>query len=313
MKKIPLKIVILTVVLVITIVVVTFNNNFVFINGKIYSRSAKSVCIYDKDADYDDLAKLSELTKLETLELHAAEIDHVGFVGTMHDLKSIKLDLPYLSGTYGMGAIDKCSELEYAYINCNVMYDLGNLVYCYKLKELHMDNVHYISGMELKGMENLQQLEALYIKSNFSSLNTIEFVRGPKHLKTLSIDIDQYDCRFEDISPVGDLTELTSLTLKNTFAEDISPVYNCKELTYLDLSNNRNVSDISGIDKLQKLEELNIAGTAAEDFEPLLKIDSLKKVTFSSSDSQLESVKKLEEKGVKVEFDAAAKHGAVTG
>ena len=83
-----------------------------------------------------------------------------------------------------------------------------------------------------------------------------------------------------DISPLTNLTKLSTLWLIGSNVSDISPLSNLTNLTYLQLGNN-GLTDISALSNLTNLWFLNISNNNITDYSPL---DSLTNLTNLQSD-----------------------------
>jgi len=77
-----------------------------------------------------------------------------------------------------------------------------------------------------------------------------------------------------DISPLANLTSLTSLSLSDNQISDISPLANLTSLTELELGANQ-ISDISPLAGLASLTELELGANQISDISPLANLTSL--------------------------------------
>lgn len=81
----------------------------------------------------------------------------------------------------------------------------------------------------------------------------------------------------QDVSDLGQLSNLKQLSLAGNAVEDITPLFSLKNLTFLDLTGNP-VKDLAGIDSLKRLETLNISSTQVSDLAPLYGCETLRTV-----------------------------------
>lgn len=159
-------------------------------------------------------------------------------------------------------------------------------------------NYQYLEGTKLPiSQEVLNNKTQLTLQTKESE--RITNIEGIEKFANLT-DLKLANNLIEDISPIGNLTKLTSLDLSlNENIKDISCLRNNTELQTLDLTGNK-ITDLTGILELNKLktleigknqvtsaaiekitglkmlEKLNLQGNKIDDIEPILKFHNLK-------------------------------------
>jgi len=94
-----------------------------------------------------------------------------------------------------------------------------------------------------------------------------------KKLKALDIG----HCNLEDISLIGELTELEVLILaENPYITDASPIGNLKDLEYLELFLCQNIEDTSFLNELTKMKDLNMCYVPLESLDFLGNMPDMK-------------------------------------
>ena len=134
-------------------------------------------------------------------------------------------------------------------------------------------------------VEEAEALEELRYSwsSPISSIKGIEYF---KNLKTISFDFHwKNSSQIKDISPLTNLTNLTSLDLSGNQIEDISLLTNLTNLTSLDLGNNQ-ITDISALSNLKNLTTLNLSGNNITDISILKELTKLESLSLGGEYSQ---------------------------
>lgn len=108
-------------------------------------------------------------------------------------------------------------------------------------------------------------------------------------LDSASLVLVEMDLTDSDISGIGRLTSLESLSLSDNRLTSLGPVSQLTGLTFLQVSGN-SISDLSPIRGLTKLKNLYIDGNPVTDFKPLYALTSLRTLSMKNievTDSQL--------------------------
>jgi Leucine-rich repeat (LRR) protein len=110
--------------------------------------------------------------------------------------------------------------------------------------------------LDLKFLENCQQIKRLYIRSANGWKNGITNTESLKYLKNIEVLYISF-CKITDISPIASLENLEKLTLWDcTEINDISPIRNLKKLKYLEIYEYKNIENIEAVFDLLSLKEL---------------------------------------------------------
>ena len=172
-----------------------------------------------------DITFLSDCDSINTLKL--SQNDNLTDISSLADLDSLKVlelcDLP-IDDFENIGSIDTLVELS-----------LQNL------------NIKDISPIYSNNLQTLC-LSRLPIVS-------IDFIEESSKLENFAL----LECNVSDVHSVGNLKEITSLTITNTPVKDITPLSNLKTLEMLSLMNN-NISDISPLKSFINLKRLYLQG-----------------------------------------------------
>ena len=156
-------------------------------------------------------------------------------------------------------------------------------------------------------MAKLTKLEAA--NSNISDLTGLEFATNLKSL-WLGYGGGETSHAVQDLSPLADLTQLTSLHLPGKSISDISAVAGLTNLTWLNLEGNP-ISDSSPVVGLTKLTGLYLGNNNISDISPLVAntgLGSGDTVYVRENPLSYQSlhihIPTLQSRGVTVEFDA---------
>ena len=122
---------------------------------------------------------------------------------------------------------------------------------------------------DLTGLEYATNLTSLNLHDN-QKISDISPLANLTKLTTLNLGYNQ----LSDISPLANLTKLTALSLVWNQLSDISPLANLTKLTALSLYHNQ-VSDISPLANLTKLTHLSLFGNQVSDISPLANLTNL--------------------------------------
>ena len=119
----------------------------------------------------------------------------------------------------------------------------------------------------LKPLTNLEYFNK-YGEENYD--NIIDNLKFCKNLKKVILT----KLNIKDMSRIAELSNLTSLTLKNNEIEKIEGLENMTNLSTLDLSSNK-ISKLQGLENLNNLETLYLNGNEIIDITPLSKNQKL--------------------------------------
>jgi internalin A len=166
-----------------------------------------------------DMILLGSFDRLETLNLSGHSITNIDFLSHLKNLTEIDLGR-------------------------NCIADIKSLSNLPKLTKLNLQE---------NNLTNIQPLK------NLHGLTTLDLSNYNSPLRT-SADIPDHNCtsrnnKIVDIKPLGNLKNLTYLSLDNNKIVDIEALGNLKNLTYLSLYKN-NIVDIRSLGSLKKLTNL---------------------------------------------------------
>ncbi len=248
-----------------------------------------------------DIAALSNLTKLEYLDIGFNRLDHIGPILGLDNLETLLVSSNHVDNITGISSLSNLVRLD---ISDNKIDDFTPVVGLDRLREL---DISHNEVMDVAFVSSLQQLHRLGMSGvGLADLSPIEELRGlidldvswneVEDLTPLS-DIDALrrlkigpapvtdvtplselaelrelsiaGTEVADISPLGDLGNLRSLVLSNNRIFDLSPLEALVELQVLDLNFN-DVGDVSPLEGLTKLEVLRLNGNNVGDIGPLV-------------------------------------------
>jgi len=155
----------------------------------------------------------------------------------------------------GKISVKEMESLNYLYIydyNRQIT-DVSALSYAKNIINLDLS---YAKVSNLSFTKNMTKLESLYIYNEANDINNtidISVLGGLKQLKSLSLN----NCLISDISILKGLTNLTQLYLGSNNISDISSLKDLINLRSLILSNNK-ITDISSLSGLVNLSNLQI-------------------------------------------------------
>ena len=138
---------------------------------------------------------------------------------------------------------------------------------------------------DVKGLENLTQLEALYLSDN-----QLTNVKGLENLTQLT-HLDLNDNKLTDVRGLEKLTQLRELDLGYNQLTDVKGLENLTQLTILNLWVNQ-LTDVKGLEKLTQLMDLELSANQLTDVKSLEKFTQLTRLLLDANN--LTSVQGLE-------------------
>jgi len=152
-----------------------------------------------------------------------------------------------INGLHENGMITSMNLAGYGMISIKPLHTLRNLV------ELNLEDNYGFAKSELAGINQMQNLEALYLSRNYLSnqqLDTLELMEG-LNILTLS------ENRIEDLSFLSNYPNLDSLEIGENKIISLATLPELKMLRSLNLDNNP-LTDITGLAGLPKLKCLSL-------------------------------------------------------
>ena len=235
------------------------------------------------EADRADIASLTGLehaTNLERIALRHNAISDLSPLADLTSLKEIYLERNRVTDVSPLAGLINVERLG---LGRNFIKDLSPLKALKALKWLGIEDNKLVEDVSpLAGISGLRNLNATYTAisdfspfANLSRLEGIEFggyksittlpsLQGLKTLRSLKIT----GTGISDISGLSELTQLTTLVLKDNAIKDVSPLAGLAGLEALYLSKN-DISDVSPLEELTNLKKLDLRSNRISDFSPL--------------------------------------------
>ncbi len=255
--------------------------------------------LYLANNGISDVSPLAELPELATLDVSRNAIGSADAFSGMKNLKS--LDISY-------NEIKDVSPLE-SLTNLNSLYILGNQIedytplYALGIQPGRTDEADKICVIDWKNPaleEVIRDAAGVYdrgiTRHDLADITDLD-LRG-KELEDISAlgilenltSLTLSDNRISDITPLSGLTNLEMLDLSRNSLEDISALGNLTNLTALGLSDNK-ISNVAPLTALSSLKSLYLAGNEISDISPLAKMSGLE--TLSLRKNRIENITPL--------------------
>lgn len=198
-------------------------------------------------------------------------------------------------GAIYLNEVDTLEILDAKGMNIEYLDGIENLV---NLQELYLED-NFIK--DVSPLQNNIRLRVLDLRNNeITSLEEINFDSIIYlHIRDLSLrhnvvrDEDGNATRLKDITLLGQLLSLRDLDLRDNHVEDLTPISNLRRLTKLDLRENR-FTNIDALATLTRLEELNLRDNTVNSLEPLRYLHHLKYLNIHSVEG-IETLEPLED------------------
>ncbi len=140
-------------------------------------------------------------------------------------------------------------------------------------------SLNYTGIDTLSDVANLTGLTS-FILTNNNQISDLTPLAQLTNLETLTLRYGE----MEDLSPLASLTQLTELDLTGGRFSDISPLARLTNLQSLSLSTNNALSDITPLSSLTNLTTLSLSATAVTDLTPLASLAALESLSLQSTD-----------------------------
>ncbi len=257
-------------------------------------------------SDVKNLSALAEMKDLVWLGLHqCGGSEKLSFLKNLTGLKKFRYTNIY--GDKQCESIKPISYLKdltelYLEVPAKAVEDISPLKGLTKLKKLYIKN---ISGKNVPIIEKLKNLRELDIEINDSdSLVDLTFLGELKKLEKLDIterysgtkctglnvitklkklkDLGIHDFEREDLSFIGEMTQLEALSISyssRSFTKTIGNLKNLKELVLTEINDGRRY-DMSFLPELTSLESLFVFGNRYLDITGISKLKKLKDVSI---------------------------------
>jgi len=200
-----------------------------------------------------DLSILSNLTKLETLDLSGSMIstDQLQVLSTLPFLKDLTLSGCGLSTIAALEGVTTLTRLD---LSNNTLRNLDVLSDMDTLQELHLQH-NAVTGLNaLSSLSNLEKLDISY-----NSVKDLSPLSSCMRLNWLCADNNA----LTSVRGVEDLVLLSHLSVDYNDIKEITILAQCTELVNLSIANNE-ITDISAVSALTKLDILDFSYNAVE-------------------------------------------------
>ena len=128
----------------------------------------------------------------------------------------------------------------------------------------------------LRGLEHATSLEAIYLDG--SGISDLSPLGNLEQLTQLRVDHNELAA----LSPLQGLTSLTQLWVGNNRVSDLAPLSSLTRLSHLNLDDN-SITDISPVSSLVNLAELSLYQNQITDVSPLSSLVNLKQLRLDSN------------------------------
>lgn len=214
-----------------------------------------------------DLAPLSNLTKLEFLDLNQNyTIEDISPLFSLTNLTKLILYSNPISDISGLGNLTKLKELNLMGTLISEINSLSGLV---SLEILTLDCSG--TGVSINSIEPLKNL--IKLKDLFLTAAGIEDISPLKNL----VELEYLNLSFNNlsnISAIAKMKKLTRLYIAFNRIENLDGIKDLENLDFLDAMNN-NIKDISELEYLQKIHLIGLSSNKIEDILPLVKNNNL--------------------------------------
>ncbi len=156
------------------------------------------------------------------------------------------------------------------------------------IRKVHLAQLTQLSARDvsnLTGLEHATQLRTLSLpneryrgRAAEGSISDLTPLAQLTQLTTLNLS----DNNISDLTPLAQLTQLTRLYLSNNNISDLTPLAQLTQLTRLYLSNN-NISDLTPLAQLTQLTRLYLSNNNISDLTPLAQLTQLTKLNLSNN------------------------------
>ncbi|MBC7661996.1 MAG: leucine-rich repeat domain-containing protein [Chitinophagaceae bacterium] len=236
-----------------------------------------------RNSSVDNLEALAQATHLERLDLSRNAIHSVAPLAKLTSLIYLDVSMNQISdfspllalpSLKNVKALSNVQDVETCPKSADCVYSPARFpdfeAYCRFAFTLSTDDLTHWSGsatvlrlIQIAGVEPLQSDGCHEAQVKLSTLTKLD-LSGSESAPPL-----------EDLSPLGPLSQLTSLDLSHNNLRDIKPLANLKNLTNLNLALNY-VDDLLPLATLRSLRMLDVDGNLISDLSPLSALSGLR-------------------------------------
>lgn len=233
------------------------------------------------DAFIEHLDYISELTRLEYLDLSENKISLLGGLDKLTRLKYLNLSDNEI---IRIERLDTLTQLVYLDLSYNHIATIKGLD---KLTRLTTLNLSYNIISRIEGLDKLTGLTTLDLV-----YNEIERIQGVHRLKKLKVLDLSYNA-IAVLEGLDELTELETLSLANNKITSIQHLSKLSRLVRLELSGNK-IAVLRGIGMLTGLEELDVSSNKIRQIHKLNTLAHLEVLDLSDNElASLEEIKNV--------------------
>lgn len=232
----------------------------------------------------EHLDYISELTRLEYLDLSGNKISLLGGLANLTQLKYLDLSDNKITR---IERLDKLTQLVYLDLSYNHIATIKGLD---KLARLTTLNLSYNIVSQIQGLDKLTELTTLNLAYN--EIGRIQGLSRLKKLKTLDLSYNAISL----LEGLDELSELETLCLADNKLTTIQHLGKLSRLTRLELSGNK-IALLRGIGMLTWLEDLDVSCNKIRRIQKLDSLTHLEVLDLSGNEitsrEEIESVVEL--------------------
>jgi len=232
------------------------------------------------DGPENQLQALSGLSRLQTLEIHKANIstEELDCIGKLSNLQTLILDDCGITTAAPLSSLTNVTTLD---LRNNTIRDISSLE---NMPQLQSVNLSHNALSDLSALKDCSKVESLDI--SYNAISTLAPITGLPMLKWL----DASNNNITSLQGISKLTNLESLIVNSNQISDISPVVYCPKLIDFGCGSNQ-LSDISILASMDGLMYLDFSRNQVSELPKFTKESNL--VTIDGSHNLITSVAPL--------------------
>ena len=224
------------------------------LSGIKYLKYYKKIDLSNNDLSGENagLGELASLNYLEQLSLSNCGISEIpsSVFSSKFLIEGIDLSYNKLKNVDFLTLTDSRTQVEQPFTELKELFLQGNYI-------TDISNLSFVNDSG----ELVSRIPNVTVLTLSRDLDYYEYTTGAKLGKNVLKPIEEYEYDITkpmDITPIGQMKNLTTLWLANNYISDISPLANCKLLATLDLSGNKITATTSenGLASLERLQSL---------------------------------------------------------
>ena len=223
------------------------------------------------------LSNIGDFKNLTSLNLDSGYLENIDSLSKLKNLETLRI---YDGNTINdFSVLYDMPQLEYLYLDCSKLRNIGFIENMPKLTDLHIWNSEVLEIDSIKNCKNT--LKTLDLSYNYKVKN-YDAVSELTNLESLSLYVDY---SFDEPIPVPQLKNMPNLTrLLLGHFDDLSELKNATGLTSLTLYDTY-ASDFSSLESLQELTSLSLYDMSLEPsvFDSVMKLTNLTSISLDDS------------------------------